>query len=178
MRRRLTERRRAISIIHLPVKKNLLPSPPPDKPKWCLEKGFAMLVKPAPLGPSGSARREGRPKASERLSQLTSRLEELPERLYAQHTPSRGEIVIFNRSHREDVLVVRVHALVPKEFWDRRFDHINDFERMLVEEGATILRSFLHIDRDERKKRLQERLDEHSATINEKRAPPSARASP
>ena len=158
----------------------------------------------------------GKEKASQRLAQLTARLEELQELLYADHThkilvilqgmdssgkdgtirhvftgvnpqgvrvasfkapstvesdhdylwrahlqvPGRGEIVIFNRSYYEDVLIVRVHSMVPADVWRRRFDHINHFEQMLIDEGATILKFFLHIDRDEQRKRLQERLDE------------------
>ncbi len=74
--------------------------------------------------------------------------------------PAKGQIVIFNRSHYEDVLVVRVHNLAPPEVWGRRYDHINDFERMLADEGTTILKFFLHIDLDEQKERLQARLDE------------------
>jgi len=77
-----------------------------------------------------------------------------------KQVPARGEIVIFNRSHYEDVLVVRVHNLAPQEVWSKRYDHINDFERMLVDEGTTILKFFLHIDLDEQKERLQARLDE------------------
>jgi len=77
-----------------------------------------------------------------------------------KQAPARGEIVIFNRSHYEDVLVVRVHNLAPQEVWSKRYDHINDFERMLVDEGTTILKFFLHIDLDEQKERLQARLDE------------------
>ncbi|RME41839.1 MAG: polyphosphate kinase 2 family protein [Caldilineae bacterium] len=77
-----------------------------------------------------------------------------------KHTPGSGEIVIFNRSHYEDVLVVRVHNLVPPEVWSRRYDHINAFERLLAEEGTTILKFFLHIDLEEQKQRLQARLDE------------------
>lgn len=77
-----------------------------------------------------------------------------------QHTPGRGEIVIFNRSHYEDVLVVRVHSLVPKEVWQRRYDHINAFERMLADEGTTILKFFLYISKEEQRERLQARLDE------------------
>ncbi len=76
------------------------------------------------------------------------------------HTPGRGEIVIFNRSHYEDVLVVRVHNLVPPEVWERRYDHINAFERMLVDEGTTILKFYLHISKEEQAERLQARLDE------------------
>jgi len=74
-------------------------------------------------------------------------------------TPGKGEIVIFNRSHYEDVLVVRVHDLVPKSVWRRRFKHIRDFERILADEGITILKFFLHIDLDEQKERFQARLD-------------------
>ncbi len=77
-----------------------------------------------------------------------------------QHTPGRGEMVIFNRSHYEDVLVVRVHDIVPDDVWRKRYRHINEFERMLAEEGTTILKFFLHIDLDEQKERLQARLDE------------------
>ncbi|HUW09900.1 MAG TPA: polyphosphate kinase 2 family protein [Anaerolineae bacterium] len=80
-------------------------------------------------------------------------------RVHSQ-VPGRGEIVIFNRSHYEDVLVVRVHSLVPEETWSRRYAHISDFERMLAEEGTTILKFFLHIDLDEQKERLRARLNE------------------
>lgn len=75
-------------------------------------------------------------------------------------TPGSGEIVIFNRSHYEDVLVVRVHDLVPPEVWKKRYDQINAFERLLAENGTTILKFFLHIDLDEQKERLQARLDD------------------
>jgi PPK2 family polyphosphate:nucleotide phosphotransferase len=74
--------------------------------------------------------------------------------------PGAGEIMIFNRSHYEDVLVVRVHELVPPHVWQRRYAQINDFERMLTEEGMTILKFYLHIDKDEQKRRLQDRLDD------------------
>jgi PPK2 family polyphosphate:nucleotide phosphotransferase len=74
------------------------------------------------------------------------------------HTPSRGHVTIFNRSHYEDVLVVRVHHLVPKEQWSRRYRHIRDFERMLSDEGTIVLKFFLHISKDEQKRRLEERL--------------------
>jgi len=76
------------------------------------------------------------------------------------HTPGKGEIVIFNRSHYEDVLVVRVHELVPESVWRKRYDHINAFEKLLADEGTTILKFYLHIDLDEQKERLQARLDE------------------
>jgi PPK2 family polyphosphate:nucleotide phosphotransferase len=75
-------------------------------------------------------------------------------------TPGRGEIVIFNRSHYEDVLAVRVRKLAPEEVWKPRFQQINDFERLLAASGTLILKFFLHIDRDEQKKRFQERLDD------------------
>ncbi len=77
-----------------------------------------------------------------------------------RHVPGRGEMVIFNRSHYEDVLVVRVHKLVPDEVWSKRYAQINDFERMLAEEGTLILKFFLHISLAEQKQRLQERLDD------------------
>jgi PPK2 family polyphosphate:nucleotide phosphotransferase len=72
--------------------------------------------------------------------------------------PARGEIVIFNRSHYEDVLIVRVHRLVPRSVWSRRYAEINEFERMLVQEGTTVLKVYLHIDRIEQRRRLRERL--------------------
>jgi PPK2 family polyphosphate:nucleotide phosphotransferase len=75
-------------------------------------------------------------------------------------TPAKGDIAIFNRSHYEDVLVVRVHEFVSKAVWSRRYDQINAFERMLTEEGTTIVKFFLHIDRDEQRARLQDRLDQ------------------
>ena len=77
-----------------------------------------------------------------------------------KEVPGKGQIVIFNRSHYEDVLVVRVHKLVPPEVWKKRFDQINQFERTLAENGTTILKFYLHIDLDEQKDRLQARLDE------------------
>lgn len=77
-----------------------------------------------------------------------------------KQTPATGEIVIFNRSHYEDVLVVRVHELVPQERWRRRYDQINAFELALAEEGTSILKFYLHISKDEQKARLQERMDD------------------
>lgn len=76
-----------------------------------------------------------------------------------QNTPGKGEIMIFNRSHYEDVLVVRVHNLVSPEVWQKRYDHINAFERMLADEGTTIVKFFLNISKEEQKERLQARLD-------------------
>jgi len=79
-----------------------------------------------------------------------------------QQTPSKGEIVIFNRSHYEDVLVVRVHNLTPKKVWQKRYSQINEFEEMLAAEGTVILKFFLNINLDEQKRRLQSRLDDPS----------------
>jgi PPK2 family polyphosphate:nucleotide phosphotransferase len=76
------------------------------------------------------------------------------------HAPARGMIGIWNRSHYEDVLVARVHDLVPARTWRARFGHIRAFERMLVDEGATIRKFFLHIGKDEQRRRLQERIDD------------------
>jgi|DewCreStandDraft_2_1066082.scaffolds.fasta_scaffold02006_13 PPK2 family polyphosphate:nucleotide phosphotransferase len=76
-----------------------------------------------------------------------------------QQVPRKGELVIFNRSHYEDVLVVRVKNLVPQHVWQKRYRHIREFERMLADEGTTILKFFLHISKDEQRQRLQERLD-------------------
>lgn len=74
--------------------------------------------------------------------------------------PAAGEIVIFNRSHYEDVLVVRVHKLVAPAVWKKRYDQINAFERHLTQTGTTIVKFFLNIDFDEQKKRLQARLED------------------
>jgi len=76
--------------------------------------------------------------------------------------PPRGTIGIFNRSHYEDVLVVRVRGFAPEKVWSRRYDHINEFERMLTDEGITVLKFFLHVSRDEQKERFLERLDDPS----------------
>jgi PPK2 family polyphosphate:nucleotide phosphotransferase len=72
--------------------------------------------------------------------------------------PARGEIGIFNRSHYEDVLIVRVHHLVPKREWAQRYRRINEFEAMLTENGVRVLKFFLHISKDEQRDRLQARL--------------------
>ena len=77
-----------------------------------------------------------------------------------QHAPRKGMIGIFNRSHYEDVLVVRVNELVPRAVWEGRYDHINAFERLLADSGVTILKFFLHISKDEQKERFQARLDD------------------
>src|SRR4051812_21694247 len=73
-------------------------------------------------------------------------------------TPGRGTIGIFNRSHYESVLVERVKKLVPKSTWAARYDHINEFERILTDEGTTIVKFFLHISHEEQKERLEARL--------------------
>src|SRR5436305_2935737 len=74
--------------------------------------------------------------------------------------PGAGEMAIFNRSHYEDVLAARVHALVPREVWKQRYAQINDFERLLSENDTLILKFFLHIGLDEQKERLEERLND------------------
>jgi PPK2 family polyphosphate:nucleotide phosphotransferase len=78
--------------------------------------------------------------------------------------PAKGELVVFNRSHYEDVLITRVHGWIDDATAKRRFRQINNFEAMLVEEGATILKFFLHISKDEQKQRLQDRLDDPAKT--------------
>lgn len=75
-------------------------------------------------------------------------------------TPSKGSVGIFNRSHYEDVLIVRVLDLVPESIWSNRYDEINQFEQMLSSNGTRILKFFLYIDPDEQKERFQARLDD------------------
>jgi PPK2 family polyphosphate:nucleotide phosphotransferase len=76
------------------------------------------------------------------------------------HAPRKGEIAIFNRSHYEEVLIARVHSLVPRRVWLKRYGQINDFERMLTENGTTIVKFFLAIDRDEQRRRFEARIDD------------------
>jgi PPK2 family polyphosphate:nucleotide phosphotransferase len=76
-----------------------------------------------------------------------------------QHVPGKGEIVIFNRSHYEDVLITRVNGWIDAAECKRRYRQINDFERMLAETGTTLLKFYLHISKDEQKKRLEQRRD-------------------
>jgi PPK2 family polyphosphate:nucleotide phosphotransferase len=76
-----------------------------------------------------------------------------------QRTPERGQIGVFNRSHYEDVLVVRVKGLAPKAVWRKRYTHIKQFEQMLIDEGTAIVKVFLHISRDEQRARFQDRID-------------------
>jgi PPK2 family polyphosphate:nucleotide phosphotransferase len=77
-----------------------------------------------------------------------------------QKVPRKGEIGIFNRSHYEDVLVVRVHDLVPRKVWSARYDQINEFERILADNGTTIVKFFLAIDEEEQRERFQARFDD------------------
>ena len=77
-----------------------------------------------------------------------------------RHTPGKGRIGIFNRSHYEDVLVVRVAGLAPELVWSRRYEQINAWETLLAASGTTIVKLFLHISRDEQRERFQKRLDE------------------
>jgi len=76
-----------------------------------------------------------------------------------QVVPASGEIAVFNRSHYEDIVAVRVKKLAEQSVWQKRYQHIVDFERMLADEGTTILKFFLHISKDEQRRRLQSRLD-------------------
>jgi len=78
------------------------------------------------------------------------------------HTPGKGQVVIFNRSYYEDVLVVRVHKLVERSVWSKRYELINDFEKMLIANGTTILKFFLHISQNEQLSRFKQRLDDPS----------------
>jgi PPK2 family polyphosphate:nucleotide phosphotransferase len=84
-------------------------------------------------------------------------------RVHAQ-VPAKGEMVVFNRSHYEDVLITRVHKWIDDKTAKRRFREINEFEAMLAAEGVTILKFFLHISKDEQKQRLQDRLDDPAKT--------------
>jgi PPK2 family polyphosphate:nucleotide phosphotransferase len=77
-----------------------------------------------------------------------------------KQVPRRGEVVIFNRSQYEDVLVVRVHDLVPKPVWSVRYQQINDFEKRLVDNGTHILKFFLHVSKEEQLDRFKNRLDD------------------
>ncbi len=92
---------------------------------------------------------------------VPSKLEASHDFLWRCHlaAPARGRIGIFNRSHYEDVLVVRVHDLVPKRVWSRRYDQINAFESLLAENGTTILKFYLHIDPNEQLERFKKRID-------------------
>jgi PPK2 family polyphosphate:nucleotide phosphotransferase len=74
--------------------------------------------------------------------------------------PARGELGVFNRSHYEDVVAVRMHELAPEDVWRPRYEHIREFERMLVDEGTAVIKVFLHVSREEQRDRFQERIDD------------------
>jgi len=77
-----------------------------------------------------------------------------------KHVPGNGEIMVFNRSHYEDVLVVKVHEYAPLDLVEKRYEHIRNFEQLLADEGTTIIKIFLHISKDEQKRRFEDRLNE------------------
>jgi len=79
---------------------------------------------------------------------------------YHQAVPGKGQVAIFNRSHYEEVLVQRVHTMVPEEVWSKRYEHINNFERMLYENGTHILKFYLHIDPEEQLERFRQRIED------------------
>jgi PPK2 family polyphosphate:nucleotide phosphotransferase len=91
-----------------------------------------------------------------------SRLEAAHDFLWRAHVraPFKGQVVIFNRSHYEDVLIVRVHKLVPKAVWSQRYEQINDFEKLLNANGTRILKFYLHISPEEQLERFKQRLDD------------------
>jgi PPK2 family polyphosphate:nucleotide phosphotransferase len=93
-----------------------------------------------------------------------SREEAAHDFLWRAHwrTPAKGEVVVFNRSHYEDVLVVRVHKLVADSVWSKRYGLINDFEKMLSSNGTTVLKFFLHISPQEQLSRFEQRLEDPS----------------
>src|SRR6266498_1459163 len=101
----------------------------------------------------------------QRTAKLISRLADLQQELYAasvhsvlgrihRRTPGKGMIGVFNRSHYEDVLIVRVHDLVPRKVWKQRYQHINEFEHLLADNDTIICKFFLHISKDEQEQRL------------------------
>lgn len=92
---------------------------------------------------------------------VPSKIEAAHDFLWRYHVaaPRRGVVGIFNRSHYEDVLVVRVHDLVPKKVWSKRYDHINAFEKLLADNGTLVLKFYLHIDREEQLERFKKRID-------------------
>jgi PPK2 family polyphosphate:nucleotide phosphotransferase len=79
---------------------------------------------------------------------------------YHKATPAKGQVAIFNRSHYEDVLVQRVHNLVPRQVWSKRYEHINNFEKLLFDNGTHILKFYLHIDAEEELERFKTRIDD------------------
>lgn len=91
-----------------------------------------------------------------------SKVEAAHDFLWRAHlqTPAKGQVVIFNRSHYEDVLVVHVHKMVPKSVWSKRYELINDFEKMLDDNGTRIVKFYLHISSEEQLERFEQRLDD------------------
>jgi PPK2 family polyphosphate:nucleotide phosphotransferase len=79
---------------------------------------------------------------------------------YHKAAPAKGQVAIFNRSHYEDVLVQRVHNLVPRQVWSKRYEHINNFEKLLYDNGTHILKFYLHIDAKEELERFKTRIDD------------------
>jgi PPK2 family polyphosphate:nucleotide phosphotransferase len=77
-----------------------------------------------------------------------------------KQTPAKGTIALFNRSHYEDVIAVRVHDLCPREIWEPRYEQINEFERLLVSSGTIVLKFFLNVSKGEQRKRLEEREED------------------
>jgi PPK2 family polyphosphate:nucleotide phosphotransferase len=108
---------------------------------------------------AGAFNPQGTPVASFKVPTPKEAAHDFLWRVHAA-TPGKGEIGIFNRSHYEQVLVVRVHELEPEERWRRHYRQIRDWEKTLTEEGVTILKFFLAIDRDEQRQRFQERVDD------------------
>src|SRR6266446_6714278 len=99
--------------------------------------------------------------AVEKTEKAIARLDELQYLMYAEHhraVPRLGDVVILNRSHYEDVLAARVRKLVSKDVWSRRYDHINGFERLLTNSDIVVAKFFLHISKDEQRRRFEERL--------------------
>jgi PPK2 family polyphosphate:nucleotide phosphotransferase len=108
---------------------------------------------------AGAFNPQGTPVASFKVPTAKEAAHDFLWRIHAA-VPGKGEIGIFNRSHYEQVLIVRVHELEPEERWRRHYRQIRDWERMLTEEGVTILKFFLAIDQDEQRQRFQERVDD------------------
>jgi PPK2 family polyphosphate:nucleotide phosphotransferase len=108
---------------------------------------------------AGAFNPQGTPVASFKVPTAREAAHHFLWRVHAA-VPGKGEIGIFNRSHYEQVLVVRVHELEPEERWRRHYRQIRDWERILTEEGVTILKFFLAIDEDEQRERFQERVDD------------------
>ena len=107
---------------------------------------------------AGAMNPQGVRVASFKAPSLEEREHDFLWRIHKQ-TPNKGEVVVFNRSHYEDVLIVRVHDMVPEKVWKKRYDRINEFEQNLTDNNTHVLKFFLHISKDEQIERLKERLD-------------------